>query len=165
MEEKKKMTAEEAVGQFADMVYRIALVEVKNKADADDVFQEVFVRLVKHIDTLESREHVKAWLIRVTVNCSKKHLTSFWNRRVGSIEDEEQSVEEAGYMPEEENPVRRAVLELPDKYRTVIHLFYFEELSVHEICNYLRQKESTVKSQLFRARELLRDKLEGEICL
>lgn len=153
------MTADEAVDEFADMVYRIALVQVKSKTDADDVFQEVFVRLVKHIHKLESREHIKAWLIRVTVNCAKKHLTSFWNRNVGSLE-EEQGAEENGYTIEEENPVRKAVLELPEKYRAVVHLFYFEELSVSEICKVLGQKESTVKSQLFRARELLRSRLE-----
>lgn len=158
------MTADEAVDEFADMVYRIALVQVKSKTDADDVFQEVFVRLVKHIHKLESREHIKAWLIRVTVNCAKKHLTSFWNRNVGSLE-EEQGAEENGYTIEEENPVRKAVLELPEKYRAVVHLFYFEELSVSEICKVLGQKESTVKSQLFRARELLRSRLEGEVCL
>lgn len=158
------MTADEAVDEFADMVYRIALVQVKNKADADDVFQEVFVRLVKHIHKLESEEHIKAWLIRVTVNCAKKHLTSFWNRNVGFLE-EEQGAEENGYTIEEENPVRKAVLELPEKYRAVVHLFYFEELSVSEICKVLGQKESTVKSQLFRARELLRSRLEGEVYL
>lgn len=158
------MTVEGAVEEFADMVYRIALVEVKNKADAEDVFQEVFVRLVKHIHTLESREHIKAWLIRVTINCSRKHQTSFWNRNVGSLE-EEQGTEEDGYRMEEESPVRAAVMELPEKYRTVVHLFYYEELTVNEICKFLKQKESTIKSQLFRARELLRDKLEGEIYL
>lgn len=158
------LTVEGAIEEFADMVYRIALVEVKNKTDAEDVFQEVFVRLVKHIHKLQSREHIKAWLIRVTVNCSKKHLTSFWNRNVGSMEDE-MPVEEAGYMQEEESPVRDAVLALPDKYRTVVHLFYYEELSIHEISKLLKQKESTVKSQLFRAREMLKDRLEGEIDL
>ena len=86
MRKETELTVEEAVEEYADMVYRIALVEVKNKTDAEDVFQEVFIRLVKHIHKLESREHITAWLIRVTVNCSKKHLTSFWNRNVGSME-------------------------------------------------------------------------------
>lgn len=158
MSREDNITVEAVIDDFADMVYRIALLEVKNKADAEDVFQEVFVRLVKHIHKLESREHIKAWLIRVTINCSKKHLTSFWNRNVGSIE-EELPAEEAGYMKEEESPVREAVLSLPDKYRTVVHLFYYEELSIREISNLLKLKETTVKSQLFRAREML----EGEI--
>lgn len=156
------MTAGEAVEEYADMVFRIALVQVKNRADADDVFQEVFLRLVKHIHEIKTKEHLKAWLIRVTVNCAKKHLTSFWNRNVGAMEGEQT---EEVYMPEHGNPVREAVLKLPDKYKTVVHLFYFEELSVMEIGKLLKQKESTVKSQLFRARELLRDKLEGEIIL
>ena len=89
-------------------------------------------------------------------------MTSFWNRNVGSMEEEQVS-EETAYEMEEENSVRQAVLALPDKYRTVVHLFYYEELSIQEISKLLKQKESTVKSQLFRAREMLRDRLEGEI--
>lgn len=162
LQEECIMTVEEAVEEYADMVFRIALVQMKNRTDADDVFQEVFLRLVKHIHKMETREHLKAWLIRVTVNCSRKHLSSFWNRNVGAMELEQKA---EAYTQEYENPVREAVLKLPEKYRTVVHLFYFEELSVVEIGKLLKEKDSTIKSQLFRARELLRSKLEGEIIL
>ena len=72
----KEITPEEVIDRYADMVYRLALLQVNNQTDAEDVFQEVFIRLVKNIHKLQSWEHVKAWLIRVTINCSKKHFTS-----------------------------------------------------------------------------------------
>ncbi len=163
----KKITAEEVIDRYADMVYRLALLQVKNKADADDIFQEVFVRLVKHIHKLQNWDHVKAWLIRVTTNCAKKHFNQYWNRNVSFLDEAEEILsQESGYETvEDEGFVWQAVKELPEKYRVVVHLFYFEELSVTQIAKATRQKETTVKSQLFRAREMLRTSLEGEIVL
>lgn len=163
----KKITAEEVVDRYADMVYRLALLQVKNRADADDIFQEVFVRLVKHIHKLQNWEHVKAWLIRVTTNCSKKHFDRYWNRNVSFLDETEEVVShERGYeVVEDDGFVWRAVRELPEKYRVVVHLFYFEELSITQIAKATGQRETTVKSQLFRAREMLRTSLEGEIVL
>lgn len=163
----KKITAEEVIDRYADMVYRLALLQVKNRADADDIFQEVFVRLVKHIHKLQNWEHVKAWLIRVTTNCSKKHFDRYWNRNVSFLDETEEVVShESRYEAvEDDGFVWRAVRELPEKYRIVVHLFYFEELSIAQIAKATKQKESTVKSQLFRAREMLKTSLEGEIVL
>ena len=90
MTKEEQITAEAAINRYADMVYRLALSQMKNRTDADDLFQEVFVRLVSHVDKLESWEHVKAWLIRVTINCAKKHFDLYWNKNVDYIEDEEQ---------------------------------------------------------------------------
>lgn len=163
----EKITPEAVIDKYADMVYRLALVQVKNPADADDIFQEVFVRLVSHIYKLQNWEHVKAWLIRVTVNCSKKHFSRFDNRNFTPIEEvEEEGIEEEGYQKAEgDGPVTEAVKKLSPKYRSVVHLFYFEEMSIAEIATATEQKETTVKSQLFRAREMLRELLEGEIDL
>lgn len=162
--EKTEFTPEEVIERYADMVYRLALLQVKNRTDADDIFQEVFVRLVKYFDKLESWEHIKAWLIRVTINCSKKHFAGYWNKNVFPMEEmEEVQREEEGYaLLEQDSPVTAAVRQLSPKYRAVVHLFYYEELSVGEIAAATRQKESTVKSQLFRAREMLREALKGE---
>lgn len=163
MTKEELITAEGAIDRYADMVYRLALSQMKNRADADDIFQEVFVRLVSHIQELESWEHVKAWLIRVTINCARKHFNQYWNKNVGYIEDTERLEDEAAEfeMPEE-HPVRAAVSRLPLKYRTVVHLYYFEELSIAEIAQLTGQKESTVKSQMHRAREMLKDILGEE---
>ena len=163
----KKITAEEVIDRYADMVYRLALLQVKNKADADDIFQEVFVRLVKNIHKLQNWEHVKAWLIRVTTNCAKKHFNQYWNKNVSFLDETEEILsEENGYEAiEDENFVWQAVKNLPNKYRVAVHLFYFEELSIAQIAKMTKQKEATVKSQLFRAREMLKTSLEGEIVL
>ena len=142
-----------ALPQYSDMVYKIALSQTKKKYDAEDVFQEVFLRLVKHSGKINSEEHLKAWLIRVTLNCCKKHFR-IWNAGPDILNDA------ASCMMPEEHDVYYAVLELPRKYRTVIHLFYYEELSVREIGAVLKVKETTVKSQLFRARGILRERLK-----
>lgn len=164
---KNGVSPQEAVDEYADMVYRLALLQVKNKLDADDVFQEVFVRLVRHADRLENMEHAKAWLIKVTLNCARKHFASYWNKNVYPVDEmEEVAVEESGYeRAERDSSVIAAVRRLSPKYRSVIHLFYYEELSVAEIAKATGIKETTVKSQLSRAREMLKDMLKGEIDL
>lgn len=160
-EEKMDITAEGAIDRYADMVYRLSVSQMGNRADADDIFQEVFVRLVKHVHKFQTWEHVKAWLIKVTINCCRKHFSQYWNKNVYPIEEIEtvQAEEEDILIIKEDSPVTAAVSELPPKYRYIIHLFYYEELSVIEISRITGQKESTVKSQLFRAREMLRTML------
>ena len=166
MAKEEEITADGAIERYADMVYRLAVSQVRNRTDADDIFQEVFVRLVRHVQELQSMEHAKAWLIRVTINCTKKHFGLYWNKNVFPIEEtEEVARTEEGFAQAEkkiDNPVMQAVSKLPPKYRGCVHLFYFEELSVKEIAKMTGQKESTVKSQLHRAREMLKGML-GDI--
>lgn len=161
-----EITAEEIIDRYGDMVYRLAVSQVRNRTDADDVFQEVFVRLVRHVQDLQDMEHAKAWLIRVTINCTKKHFGLYRNKNVFPIEEtEEIPKREEGFAQAEkkiDNPVMQAVSKLPPKYRGCVHLFYFEELSVKEIAKMTGQKEATVKSQLHRAREMLKEML-GDI--
>ncbi len=164
MTKEGQITTEAAIDRYADMVYRLALSQMKNKTDADDLFQEVFVRLVSHIQDLESWEHVKAWLIRVTINCAKKHYDQYWNKNVDYIEEPERMADDSGgYEMPEEHPVRAAVQKLPPKYRLVIHLYYFEERTIAEIARLTDQKESTVKSQMHRAREMLKSLIGDEL--
>lgn len=141
--------------QYSDTVYKIALSQVKNKNDADDVFQEVFLRLVKNSKPISSSEHMKAWLIRVTINCCKKHFKR-WSSKTAEL------LEDIPYVTPEEHDIYYAVLELPPKYRSVIHLFYYEDLSIKQISDILNLKETTVKSQLSRGRDKLKEKLKGE---
>lgn len=142
--------------KYSNLVYRLALARTKNKADAEDVFQEVFLRLVNKKPVFENEEHMKAWIIKVTVNCSSKLLTSAWFRRTVPL------IEELKFETKEKSEVYYSVLELPMKYRTVIHLFYYEDLSIAKISEILSIKESTIKSQLLRARQLLKTKLKGD---
>ena len=148
---------DEVVDKYSDMVYRIAFTQMKNKTDADDVFQEVFLKLCKSTAWFESDEHIKAWLIRVTINTCKKSFTSPWNKKM--VELPEDLVYEDKHQDFE---VVRAVQSLPAKYRTVIHLFYFEDMPVAQIARTLELTAGTVKSQLSRGRNLLKNKLKGE---
>ncbi len=140
---------------YFNMVYKLALSQTKNKASADDVTQEVFLRYLKNTKHFENEEHRKAWLIRVTLNCSKNVFSNAWFQKTVPLS------EELSFEEQETGDVYYAVLELPVKYRSVIHLFYYEDLSVEEISSILNRPQSTVKSQLFRGRELLRRKLTG----
>ena len=155
------MTQEEraqAVERWGDMVWRLALARTANVQDAEDVFQEVFLRFFRHEDQLQSDEHRKAWLIRCTVNRANSLLSSPWRRKTVPLEVAAQVGVEDQYRE-----VYSAVLSLPARYRAVIHLHYFEGLSVAEIAGTLDLPEGTVKSQLSRGRAFLRDLLNEEV--
>ena len=165
----RQLTTEEIVEQYADMVYRVAVNETGSRTDAEDVFQEVFLRLVKYRDRITTEEHLKAWLIRVTVNCSRKQTGSSWNKKVVYLHEDENdttpddsAVNAYAEVENADSALTEAVSKLPQHYRTVIYLFYYEEHSVLEIAKILGEKESTIKSRLHRAREMLKIKLEGE---
>ncbi len=152
--------AEAAVRTYADMVYRLACLNTNNKETAEDVFQTVFLKLVSHQNSIISEEHLKAWLIRVTINQCKSVATTAWNRKRASYEDA--MLMEEPEEAEDFSDVYEAVKELPDKYREVIHLFYYEQLAVKDIAAILDTKEATVKTWLSRGRKLLGEKLKEE---
>jgi RNA polymerase sigma-70 factor (ECF subfamily) len=158
------ISIESIMQQYSDMVYRLAYARTRNKADAEDLFQEVFLKCHKANQRFSSEEHCKAWLIRVTVNLSKNLLTSAWKKKI--VLKDEPSWNSENYstslLENDKGEVFYEVLKLPEKYRIVIHLYYYEDYSVSEIANILNRKDSTVKTQLFRARELLKQNLKGE---
>ncbi len=158
------ITVMDIMQKYSDMVYRLAYARTKNKADAEDLFQEVFLRCLKSNIQFNSDEHCKAWLIRVTVNCGKNLLTSIWRKKFvlteNPPEDSPKSNKDTPW--EGKNAVFHAVMKLPEKYRIVIHLYYYEDYSVAEISQILNRKESTIKTQLFRARKFLKQYLKGE---
>ena len=143
----------EFVEKYSDLVYRLAISRTRDLSTANDVFQDVFYRYFKKRPSFSSIEHEKAWIIRVTINCSKSTLGSFWNKRVVPL-DESLTVEQP-----EIQEVYESVMQLPLKYRTVIFLHYYEGYSVSDIAKATKTKENTVKSQLFRARTLLKERL------
>ncbi len=145
----------QVVERWGDMVYRLALARTANVPDAEDVFQEVFLRYFRHEDRFANDEHRKAWLIRCTVNRCKSLLSSPWRKRIVPLE----TAEEVG-VEDDYREIYAAVLSLPAKYRSVIHLHYFEGLSVAEMAQTLNVPEGTVKSQLSRGRALLREILQ-----
>ncbi|MBQ7065357.1 MAG: sigma-70 family RNA polymerase sigma factor [Lachnospiraceae bacterium] len=153
-------TPEAVVEMYGDMVYKIALSQMKNKEDAEDVFQEVFLNYMNCKKDFLSEEHEKAYIIRMVVNCCKKHFTSAWFRHRADLTDLSE-IAEAATMNDEERDLYEAVLALPVKYKLVIHLFYYEEMSISEISQALHMKENTVKSQLMRGRKMLKEALVG----
>ena len=149
-----KINASEAFKRYSDMVYRLAFARVKNKYDADDILQEVFLRFIKVKEKVNNEDHAKALLIRITINCSKSLLSSSWFKRT-------EPLSETLSVSDKEIDTLDAVLRLPQKYRTVIHLHYYMGYSIDEIATILKSKPSTVKSQLHRARQKLKIDLEG----
>lgn len=148
---------EKAFETYADTVYRLAFVRTKNKADSDDILQEVFLRYMKICDKMASEEHVKAMLLRITVNCSNSFKSSSWSKKTVAL------TEEVSYTDNvNDGSVLKAVLELPLKYRTVIHLHYYCGYSVNEISGITKINPSTVKTHLNRARSILKTKIEAE---
>lgn len=158
------MTVEEVLAKYSDMVYRLAYARTMNQYDAEDITQDVFIKYMKHQHELTDDEHCKAWLIRVTVNAAKTLVTTAWNRKKVSMEDVEGVLEGKSEIDnlDMDQTLLKEVAKLDEKYRMMVHLFYFEELSVKEISTVTGIKESTVKSHLFRAREILRNNLKEE---
>ena len=177
---------QQKIEKYTDMLFKLSYIRLQNQQDAEDVVQEVFYQYLRNTTSFESREHEKAWLLRVTLNACKKVWRSAWKRHQkdvwdagsgNSLQEGEcrfvsnscSALSEAVPGPEE-NAVRQeekrlllqAVWNLPERYREVIHLFYYEELSVKEIARITGRGESTVTSQLTRGRELLRKSLKEE---
>ncbi len=151
----KRNDKRDIVEKYFDMIYKLALSQTKNRDSADDVVQEVFLRFLKSDKDFQSDEHIKAWLIRVTVNCCHNVFSNSWAQKTAPL------TEDIVFDTEEKGDVYYAVLELPQKYRAVIHLFYYEDMSIEEISKALGSNQSTVKSQLSRGRKMLKNMLEG----
>lgn len=166
-----------AYTDYADMVYRIALVRTKSRAQAEDIQQDVFMALVRYSDRIRSEAHLKAWLIRVTENACHKHYRSLWIKLTVLYDDALYKETDSGSAPPDpggypgaddpdhlyDEVVQEAVEQLPDNYRTVVHLFYYEEMPVREIARALNTSEQNVKTRLSRARDKLRQQLEGTV--
>ena len=122
--------ANRAVEKYADTVRRICIVHLKNHADTEDIFQTVFLKYVLSSVSFENEEHEKAWFIRVTVNACKDLLKSFFRSRTVSLDE---IIEKPSEMPQDNREVLEAVLELPEKYRDAVYLYYYEEYTAPEI--------------------------------
>ena len=145
---------DQLIRKYADMVYRLAFARMGTKYDADEIFQEVFLRYLKKCPAFHDEEHEKAWFLRVTVNCCNKMHMSAWRRHTVELE------ENLSWETPEDSGLYDALRRLPPKYREVIHLFYYEDYSIAQIASLLRKKESTVRSLLHRARAMLKDSLK-----
>lgn len=148
-----------AMEAYADMVRRICFVHLKNRDDTEDVFQNVFLKYMLYEGSFESSEHEKAWFVRVTINACRDVLRYFSRRNWVPLDV---IAEEGKALDDTTEGILEVVLSLPEKYRTVIYLYYYEGYSATEIAGILRRKENTIYTWLARAKALLREKLGGE---
>ena len=149
---------EDFVQRHENKVYRTAIAIMGNKADAEDVMQDVFLKVIEgKAPRFQSFEHETAWLTRVTVNQCRSRLRSNWWKKNEPLLDIYPA------QDNEQQDLLEIVTSLPSKYRIVIYLFYYEGYSTKEIAEITKQKEPTVRSILARARHKLKDFLEGEI--
>jgi len=157
------LSIEEAVHKYSEMLYRLAFAKTGNSHDAQDIVQETFLKLVRSQKTFNDEEHRKAWLIRVTVNAGKNlNLSAHKRRNVGDDGNRPEAGknDENLSLIETKAVVYPAVMALPEKYRTIIHLFYYEDMQIEQICRVTGLGRNTVKSRLHRARALLKEELE-----
>lgn len=159
-----KDITEEVVRYYSPMVYRIAVTRTQSTSDAEDIFQEVFLKLVMNEKVFESEEHRKAWIIKVTINCCNSHFVAPWHKNVTSMDDVMLS-QIAGethdeYNLSDESDVYAQILKLPKQMKEVILLYYYEDMSIREISQVLQTSEANIKKRLSRARQKLKLELE-----
>lgn len=171
---------ERILNQYGDTIYRMAFIQVKSRDTADDIYQEVCMKLIRQKSCIEPEEHLKAWLLRTTINCCKDYWKSAWLQKICLKNNGDQSDEQGDFagepidaarewdtyaeMEKEESPgyVTECVQRLPEKYRTVIHLYYYEGYSQAEIASLLGTNENTVASRIARGRKQLKKMLKED---
>ena len=148
-----------AIERYADTVRRICMLHLKNRADTEDIFQTVFLKYLLHTAPFADDKHEKAWLIRVTINACRDLLRSFFRSRTVPLDA---VAEQAAELPPDHREVLDAVLSLPQKYKDVVYLHYYEGYAAPEIGRILGKNVNTVYTLLNRAKQQLREKLGGE---
>lgn len=144
--------------KYKNTVYRTAFAWCRNTADAEDINHDVFIRRFTSNTIFSDDEHEKAWLLKVTANRCRDLFRSFRYKHTVPLEEAA-----LVYETPQENTVYHAVMELPPKYRLVIHLYYYEGYSIKEISGIVSKSESAVQTQLYRARKLLKKTLGEEL--
>jgi RNA polymerase sigma-70 factor (ECF subfamily) len=145
---------ENAVTEYTQMVLNIAFTYTKNSYDAEDIAQEVFLALYRNIWKISSKEYMKAWLIRVTINKSKNYMKTAWIRKRSNMPDIQDNTPQS-----ETGDLLNAVLSLDEKYKIPIYLMYYEGYSIKEISQILKTNPATIGTRLKRGREILKNKL------
>lgn len=136
-------------------VYRLCFSYMKNKADAEDVTQETFVKAFTHNVEFQNEKHERGWLLLTASNACKDRLSHWWRKNM-ELNDNEGAVREYDFKIDE---TIIEIMNLPDKYKTVLFMYYYEEYSTQEISDILKKNKSTVCSLLKRGRELLKKRL------
>ena len=151
---------EDAMERYGDAVYRLALCRLGSRADAEDVYQDVFLRLLRDTTAFRDGEHLKAWLLRVTLHCCVDLRRSAWWKRTAPLEA---AADAAAPLSEEKGALWQAVEALPADLRTAVWLHYVEGYGTDEIADIVNCRPATVRTRLHRARKKLQTELEGEL--
>ena len=160
---------ETLIRQYGNDVLRTAYLYVHNIHSAEDIFQDVFIKVSQKLSTFEGNSSIKTWIIRITINTCKDYLKSAWSRRVVPMMEyqEDQIISETDFdavnNKDSREMIRKSVMSLPDKYKDVVRCVYFQDMSINEAAKLLNLAEGTVKSRLARARQKLKIVLEGRI--
>lgn len=154
-----RQSVNEVIARYQNNLYAIAFNICKNKDDAEDVVQETFIQYHTYKKEFENEQYIRAWLIRVAINKAKNLSKTFWRKNKQNLEDYMETL--TFETPASEN-LFETVMKLPEKYRIVIHLFYYEDYAIREIANILKISESNVKVRLSRGRTLLKEALQEE---
>jgi RNA polymerase sigma-70 factor (ECF subfamily) len=155
--------------KYGNDVLRTAYMYVKDSHLAEDIFQDVFIKVNQKLSTFQGSSSIKTWIIRITINTSKDYLKSAWNQRVMPFTEFQENTMAsdddftAVEQQEENRVIREAVMKLPDKYKDVLLCIYYNDMTISEAAKLLRIAEGTAKSRLSRAKEKLKLCLEGRI--
>ena len=167
--EDKEDLIDEIMNKYGQEVLQLVYSYVNNKEVAEDLTQDIFVKCYKSLHTYKGNSNLKTWLWRIAINHCKDYLKSWYNKKVIVTEDDftymesqKESVEQTVIQNAEDRELASAVMNLPIKYREVIYLFYYEELSIKEIAIVIDVKENTIKTRMKKAKELLKKGLEEE---
>ncbi len=147
-----------AIERYSDTVRRLCMVHLKNDADTEDIFQTVFLKYVLSSVSFENDEHEKAWFIRVTINACKDLLKNFFRSHTMSLDE---IIQQPSKLPTDYRDVWEAVFSLPQKYRDVVYLHYFEDYTAPQISSILGKNVNTIYTLLTRSKQMLREKLGG----
>lgn len=154
-----RQSLQELIECYQNNLYTTAFNVCKNAEDAQDVVQDTFVQYYTTKKEFKSEQHIRAWLLRVAINKAKNINRTFWRQNKVSLEE---YMEKLTFESPESQNLFETVMKLPDKYRIVIHLFYYEDFSIREIAQILAISESNVKVRLTRGRSLLKEALKEE---
>lgn len=157
----KEYEMEEVIEKYSTVLFRLSMVRMQNREDAQDVVQDTFLRLltqVKKGKTFREEEHLKAWLLTVATNRGKSILTMAWNRKTEGME----VLNDMAAPEQKTDYAYEYVMRLPEKYRVAINLFYYEQLTTEQIAEIMKTKPATVRSYLHRGREKLKKMMEEE---
>lgn len=147
---------EDIIRKYSSTVYRIAYSMTSDKADSDDIYQNVFLRYIRKKPRFNDENHEKAWFIKVTLNCTKSFLTQAWNKRTEALSEDMQ------YQEDEKADLDFAIKQLPPNCRTILYLYYYEGYSTKEIADMMEMNDNAVRTSLSRSRGKLKTILEKE---